>query len=190
MTKRRILKIVGWFVGIILSLVLLISGAIYFFKDEIIAVVLTEINAHLKAKVEVKKVDLSFWSSFPNLSVDFNHVFISDTYEYASNKDTLFFSEQVRFRFNPMDIWREEYKLKQIDIKPGTLQLKVDEHGLVNYDILKETSDTTETNFAFDLQKVKIKDLQFSYTNRQINHRYATDLLSTELEGKFADKVF
>jgi hypothetical protein len=190
MTKKRILKFVKWFVGIIIALVLLITGCLYYFKDEIIGMVLEEVNAHLKAKVEVEKVDIAFWSSFPNLSVDFDRVFIRDTYKYASEKDTLFYSDKIRLRFNPLDIWREEYRLKRIDIYPGTLQLKVDDNGLTNYDILKETADTTETTVAFDLQKVNIDNLRFSYTNRQINHRYATDLIETELEGKFSEKVF
>lgn len=190
MTKKRIIRILKWFFGIVIGIVLLITGGLYYFKDEIIGMVLDEVNAHLKAKVQVEHVDIAFWSSFPNLSVDFDHVFIQDTYEYATSKDTLFYSDKIRLRFNPMDIWREEYRLKRIDIYPGTLQLKVDDNGMPNYDILKETSDNTETEFEFDLQKVNIDNLRFSYTNRQINHRYATDLVTTELEGKFAEKVF
>ncbi len=179
-----------WFIGITAGIMLLITGGIYYFKDEIIAMVLEEVNTHLKAKVQVENVDIALWSSFPNLSVDFNHVFIQDTYDYATEKDTLFYSDKIRLRFNPMDIWREEYRLKRIDIHPGTLKLKVNEHGAVNYDILKESADTTATNFEFDLQKVSISNLRFSYSNRQINHRYATDLIDTELEGKFSEKVF
>lgn len=190
MAKKRIVRILKWFFGIVIGVVLLVTGGLYYFKDEIIGMVLEEVNAHLKAKVKVEKVDISFWSSFPNLSVDFNHVFVQDTYENSTENDTLFYSDKIRLRFNPMDIWREEYKLKRIDIFPGTLQLKVDDQGLVNYDILKESSDTTETNFEFDLQKVKIDHLKFSYTNKQINHHYATDLIETELEGKFTEKVF
>ncbi len=190
MNKKRIIRILKWFFGIIIGFVLLLTAGIYYFKDELIAIVLTEVNAHLKAKVKVDKVDIAFWSSFPNLSVDFNKVFVQDTYENSTDKDTLFYSEKIRLRFNPMDIWREEYRLKRIDIHPGTLQLKVNSKGEVNYDILKETTDTTETTFNFDLQKLNIKDLKFSYTNDQINHRYATDLIETELEGKFSEKVF
>jgi hypothetical protein len=190
MMKKRIFQILKWFFGIVIGIVLLITGGLYYFKDEIIGMVLEEVNAHLKSKVKVENVDLAFWSSFPNLSVDFNQVFIQETYETSTEKDTLFYSDKIRLRFNPMDIWREEYKLKRIDVLPGTLRLKVNSHGVINYDILKESSDTTETNFAFDLQKVKIEKLRFSYTNNQINHRYATDLIDTELEGKFSEKVF
>lgn len=190
MNKQQIFRILKWFVGIFFGLLLLISGGLYYFKDEIIGMVLQEVNAHLKAKVKVEKVDIAFWSSFPNLSVDFDRVFIPDTYEDAKDTDTLFYSDKIRLRFNPMDLFREEYRLKQIDIHPGTLQLKVNDQGVSNYDILKETSDTTNTAFEFDLQKVFIENMRFSYTDRQINHRYATDLIHTELEGTFAESIF
>lgn len=190
MNKQRIVKILKWFFGILFGVLLLITVSIYYFKDNIIDMVLKEVNVHLKAKVKVEKVELAFWSSFPNLSVNFNKVFIQDTYENSTEKDTLFYSEKVRLRFNPLDIWRENYKLKQIDIYPGTLQLKVDSFGRENYDILKETADTAKTEFEFDLQKVKISNLRFSYTNKKINNLYSTDLIKTELEGKFSNKEF
>lgn len=190
MTKKRIFRFLKWFTGITVGTMLLITAGLYYFKDDIIAMVLEEANAHLKTKVKVEKVDITLWSSFPNLSVDFNQVFIQDTYDHATEQDTLFYSEKIRLRFNPMDMLRKEYRLKRIDIYPGTLKLKVDEQGAVNYDILKASSDTTETNFEFDLQKVNINNLRFSYDNKQINHRYATDLIHTELKGKFAEKVF
>ena len=94
MTKKRIIRILKWFFGIVIGIVLLITGGLYYFKDEIIGMVLDEVNAHLKAKVQVEHVDIAFWSSFPNLSVDFDQVFIQDTYEYATSKDTLFYSDK------------------------------------------------------------------------------------------------
>ncbi|MCO5261149.1 MAG: hypothetical protein M9916_13500 [Crocinitomicaceae bacterium] len=190
MDKKRIIKILKWFFGILLGLIMLITAGVYYFKDEIIGIVIEEVNSHLKAKVKVEKVDLAFWSSFPNLSVDFNQVFIHDSYNYATDKDTLFYSEKVRLRFNPLDIWKENYKLKQIDILPGKLYIKVNNQGKGNYDIFKESDSEESSEFKFDLQKVKIKNLRFSYSNRMINQRYATDFIHTELKGRFTDKEF
>ncbi len=191
MNKRRLFKIGKWFLGIILSLVLLISGGLYFFKDNIIQLVLEEVNQHLKAKVSVSKVDLTFWGTFPNLSVDFNHVFIRDSYENSTNRDTLLYSDQIRLKFNPFDVWRENYTVKKIDIAPGTIQLKVNEKGEVNYDILKPTADSVKSEgFDFKLEKVSLENIRFVYQNAAINHRYATDISEMELSGAFSEKVF
>lgn len=126
-----------------LGLVLLISLILYMYKDEICNVVIAKANTYLETDVHVSKVDLTFWSTFPNLSVDFNDVFIQDPFEEATKKDTLFASELVRFKFNPFDIWRENYTVKSVEVSPGTLQLKVNKEGLENYDIFKTQEDST-----------------------------------------------
>ena len=76
MMKKRIVKISLWFIGILMSIFLLITSGIYFFKDEICGVVIQEINKNLKAQVAVSEVDLTFWGTFPKLAVDFNQVLI------------------------------------------------------------------------------------------------------------------
>ena len=151
--KHRLLKIAKWFAISLVSIFLLITAALYFFKDDICGVVIEEVNKHLKAQVSVSDVDLTFWGSFPNLSVDFNNVFIQDSYEKSTNRDTLLFSERVRLKFNPMDIWNEKYNVKSIEVNPGTIQLKVNSSGEVNYDIMKPTEDSTSSPFKFELEK-------------------------------------
>lgn len=191
MNKRLLFKIGKWFLGIVLSIVLLISGGLYFFKDEIIQLVLKEVNQHLKSKVSVSNVDLTFWGTFPNLSVDFNHVFIQDSYDNSTVSDTLLYSDQIRLKFNPIDVWRENYTVKKIDVAPGTIQLKVNQTGEVNYDILKPTADSVSNDaFDFKLEKVELEGIRFVYQNSSINHLYATDIEELQLSGNFSEQVF
>jgi len=191
MLKKHIFKILKWFAGIFLSLFLLISLALYFFKDDIINVVISEMNAYLKAKVEVSKVDLAFWGSFPSLSVDFDNVFIQDSYEGSSNLDTLLFSKKIRFKFNPMDLMSENYTVNSIEIRDGTLKMKVNEEGIVNYDVFKENNDSTE-NKAFDvnLEEVLFENFGYAYLNHATNQEYRTLIHEMSLEGAFKSSVF
>lgn len=188
--KKRLLKITYWFFGIVLGICLLITGALYFFKDEICGYVVTEVNKHLKAQVSVSEVDLTFWGSFPNLSVDFNDVFIRDSYEKATVRDTLLYSERIRLKFNPIDIWNENYNVKSIDVEPGTVQLKVNKQGEVNYDIVKPTKDTTATKFELSLEKVALENIRFSYINKATGQTYKTGISEMDLDGNFSDKKF
>jgi len=188
--SKRILKCGMWFFGIILSIMLLISAGLYYFKDEICGVVITEVNQYLKAKVTVEKVDLAFWGSFPNLSVDFNKVFIQDSYEKSTNKDTLLYSDRIRLKFNPMDIWEEKYDVKKIEVSPGTVKLKINEKGEPNYDILKETKDTTASKFDLNLKEVLFKDIRFSYKNKATAQTYISDITELSLNGAFNEKQF
>ena len=190
MVKKKILKIGIWFSAIVLGIFLLITGGLYFFKDEICGYVISEVNVHLKAKVKVAKVDLAFWGSFPNLSVDFNQVFIQDSYKNSTEKDTLLYSDRIRLKFNPMDIWNEKYNVKAIDISPGTINLKINSKGVTNYDILKDRKDTSNTKFNLTLDQVAFEKIRFSFNNEETGHYYATFLTNLDLEGAFSEKEF
>jgi hypothetical protein len=183
-------RTVKWFFGTILSIVLLISAALYIFHDEIVDYAIGEINKNLKAKVEVSKVDITFWKTFPNVSLDFHDVFIPDALPYATRRDTLLYSEMIRLRFNPIDIWNENYNVKAIEVSPGTLQLKVNKKGKVNYDIVKTSKDAKASAFELTLKSISVSDLRFSYTNTLQEQTYSTDFRQLNLRGKFTDKRF
>ena len=191
MWKKRLLKFSKWFFGILLGLVLLISLLLYIFKDEICGAVISKVNTYLKTEVQVAEVDLTFWSTFPNLSVDFNHVFIQDPYEGASKSDTLFASELVRLKFNPFDIWRENYTVKSIDVSPGTLQLKVNREGIENYDIVREQDESVEdAGVDLNLQAINFENFRVSYDNQMTEQVYKTYMKEMTISGAMSEAVF
>ncbi len=191
MSKKRVFSFLKWVAGIITGIILLITLLLYIFKDDICGAVVSELNKHLDTKVEVSNVDLAFWGSFPNLSVDFNHVFIQDSISNASQIDTLLFAEKIRFKFNPVDLWNENYNVKFIDINHGTFKMKVDEFGKNNYDILRQEKDsTTQSAFDINLQAVTFKDFSYTYINKATNQTYQTLIHEMNLEGSFHSSVF
>jgi len=190
MTKKLIIKVVFWTVGVIVSIVVVFSVSLYIFKDNIVEAILQRANEQLKTKVIIEKVDIAFWSSFPNLSIDFHNVFIQDSYEESTEKDTLFYSEKIRFRFNPIDLYKENYRLKRVDIFPGTLHIKIDSLGGTNYNIFYPSTDSTSTAIDFDLQRITVKQLLFSFTDQMSNYRYESIFHTTELKGDFTQQIF
>lgn len=191
MWKKRLLRFSKWFFGTLLGLVLVISLILYMYKDEICNVVIGKVNTYLKTEVQVSKVDLTFWSTFPNLSVDFNDVFIQDPYEGSTKKDTLFASEQVRLKFNPFDIWRDNYTVKSVELKPGTLQLKINEEGKENYDIVKEQEEIEEkTAVDIKLETIELEHFRVSYDNKATDQLYRTYLHDMTLSGALSQSVF
>ena len=191
MLKKRLFRFLKWFLGIFLGLVLLITLILYIYKDEICGLVVDEVNKHLKTEVVVSDVELTFWGSFPNLAVDFNNVFIKDSYEGATELDTLLYSDRIRLKLNPMDIWRENYTVKSIEVSPGVLKLKVSEEGVNNFDILKEKQDSLEdSGFDLKLKEVEFEQFRFSYINNATDQEYKTKINTMLLEGAFDAEVF
>jgi hypothetical protein len=191
MWKKRLLRVTKWFFGIIISLVILITAGLYFFKDEICNMVIAEVNQYLKTEVSVSEVDLAFWGTFPNLSVDFNDVFIKDALDGATVHDTLLYSERIRLKFNPMDFWRENYTVKSIEVSPGTLKLKVNKEGLENYDILKEREEgEDQKGVDVNLSAITLDDFRVSYANQVTDQVYRTKLNDMTLTGELSSSVF
>ena len=188
--KKRVVKSLKWFFATIFTLVLLISVLLYIFKDDIIDYAISEINKTLKTKVTVDEIDLTFWSTFPNLSLDFNKVFIQDALPHATVKDTLLYTDQIRLKFNPIDIWNENYNVKKIVIKPGTLQLKVNEKGEVNYDIFKKSESSETASFKLKLESIRASGLRFSYRNKLNESSYKAKIQDIHLAGNFTQDQF
>jgi hypothetical protein len=188
--KTKLIKGCKWLLGILLAVVFIISGSLYFFKDEIVGYVVQEVNKHLKAKVTVSDVDLTFWQTFPYVSVDFNHVFIQDALPGSSPTDTLLYTDQIRLQFNAKDIWNEQYAVKSVKIAPGKLNLKVDQKGNENYAILKETKDTTASKFEFHLEQVDLTDVEIRYANAATSQVYETMVHALSLQGDFSQDAY
>lgn len=184
--NKRILGVLKWSAGILLGFFLLITACLYFFKDKIIGIVVSEVNNTLNVPVAVKNVDLAFWGSFPNLSVDFNEVYIQDAFPNQKPKDTLLYSERIRLKFNPIDLWNKNYHVKAVQIYPGTLKVKINSKGEGNYNILK--SDSTQKNEAFELKlnAINVDNFRVSYVNKSTQQNYSTTISESVLSGDFS----
>lgn len=191
MTKKRAISILKWFSGILAGLFLLITFLLYIFKDDICQMAISELNKHLKTKVSVSEVDLSFWSTFPNLSVDFNNVFVQDSYEGSDELDTLLYSDRMRFKFDPWELWEENYTIKSIDIEPGVFMMKVNEAGEINYDIIKPVSDSTgEEQVDLHLNEIVLHNFRFRYTNDESGQDHYTLIKEMKLSGNLNERIF
>jgi hypothetical protein len=189
MTKAKWISIGKWFVGSITAICCLITLLLYVFKDEICGYVIQHVNGYLKTEVKVAEVDLTFWATFPNLSVDFNGVYIRDAFRKPSKNDTLFSSNQIRLKFNPWDIWNENYNLKSIDISEGQLHLKVRKNGEVNYDIFKP-SQKKKSDFKLMLQGLNVEGVALTYDNAISDQHYRSDINELLLRGEFNQDEF
>lgn len=175
----------------LLSLVLIISILLAVYRDEIIQYAVKEINKKLKAPVEVEEIDLTFWSTFPNLSIDFNHVFIRDALPNSSRADTLLAADQVRLLFNPIDVWNEDYTVQQFQLKNANVYLKVNEKSQVNYDILKPSKEVGgNEHFEVKLKSIELDHVQFGYTNSLSSQAYRSRIYQAHITGNLSDKAF
>lgn len=184
--KAKILRLSKWFFGILIFLFFLITLLIYFFKDRICGIVISEANKYLTVPVSTSKVDLTFWGSFPSLSVDFNNVFIQDADPKSTRRDTLLYTDRIRLKFNPMDLWNKNYHIKAIEISPGTLNLKIDKKGEGNFMIFKSGPKKSKEDFKLKLEQINLNQLSFNFENSQTEQYYSTIFDDAAFSGDFS----
>lgn len=148
----------------------------------------SEINQHLTAKVSVKKIDVTFWKSFPKVGVDFEEILILDT--IGGVNDTVIYSDLIRLKFNAKDLWNEKYVLQGAQVFSGVGKLKVYNDGRENYLLFKTTDTTTSTPIELKLEKIQVYDFRLSYENFITHQTYRTAIRNLQFKGDFKAQQF
>ena len=94
--KQRSLKILKWIGIVITSLVILVSTLLYVFQDKICNLVLVQVGKQFREPVYFSTADITFWSTFPNLSININDVKVGDAFTTIKSRNTLLKSERIR----------------------------------------------------------------------------------------------
>jgi hypothetical protein len=182
-------KVLFWIFFVCLFLITTITVILHIYEDEIKEYAIAELNSYLKEDVEVGRIDVSIFHQFPRASIGFENVFIADAFDRVESNDTLLYAEEFYFHFNLWDIWSGDYKVKRASIHKGQLNLKTTSDGDVNYNILKEPTDTVETegSFRFLLELFRVEDMVFSLYNQSTNQDYKIGINEALIRGDFAE---
>ncbi|MBI3882885.1 MAG: AsmA family protein, partial [Sphingobacteriales bacterium] len=164
---KKVLKIVG----IILFLLVAFAIAVpYLFKGKIIAVTKEQINKNINAKVEFKDIDISLFKHFPKVSVGLEGLQITGNDIFAA--DTLLSAHNIDVAINLMSIIKgKEMTIYSVMIESPRIHAIVTKEGLANWNIMKDTTSSTDTTaakpFKMDLQKYGIHNAYISYIDNQ-----------------------
>ncbi|MBT5438178.1 MAG: hypothetical protein HOK92_03145, partial [Flavobacteriales bacterium] len=184
--KKKALRIAKWTFGILFGIFLTLSILIFVLKDTIIETSIAEINKNLEVPMEVGDVELAFWSSFPNISIDLLNVEIPS----RNTSTSLLKSKKFNLRFNPFDLAMGDYNLKQINISDGELNLYVDSLGGDNYNIVKSSEENDDSEFKLELQAVTLKSMKVSYLNDITHQEYHSNFNRVNLTGELSTDEF
>ncbi|MFA6261517.1 MAG: AsmA-like C-terminal region-containing protein [Bacteroidia bacterium] len=175
-TKRIIrYALAGLFVLSCTYLLLIFSN-----REKLKSYILHQINEQLIAKVDVEKIDLSLFSHFPMVSLDFNNIKIS---EPENAKKTLLSAQHVYIAFNLYDVLLKRYTIRQIVIDSGICNIRYNKKGQANFNIIKQ-SDTLQSSGILQLKEVHLNRLTMYYDDQQNDQLYAAHLQDVEIGFK------
>lgn len=186
---KKLFKILFVIIIFVIAALILIP---IIFKDKIMSLVQDEINNNLNAKVEFADFNLSLIKSFPSLNISLDDLSVVGVDNFAG--DTLIAFKEFAVDVNLMSaLSGSKIVVNAIDIDSPKVYARILSNGAANWDIVKETgetteeapTDTTETKFNLGLKKLEIKNATIFYDDQQGQILAGMKNLNYSLSGDF-----
>jgi len=165
--KKIILKTLKWIGICILSILFLMFILPVLFPGTISEQVKKVANKHLAAKLDYKKVHLTFFRHFPSLTVSVDDLLLSGSKPFQ--QDTLLWAKEVAAGVNLKNlIFDGVVKIDEIYVSDAYANVYVDSKGQANYNVFianppKTPKDTTEKGASIKLDLIKFKNWHIKY---------------------------
>lgn len=181
----RILKKIFLYTGLTLLVVVVsLALSMFLFKDRIIKNFIEAANQKLNTPVKIGKIDVSVFQKFPQLSIVFTDVSVEDSHP---GQYPLLTADKISFQLNPIEVYRGKYNIRGLEIVNSETNLKINEAGVNNYTILKEsnTGSPNDATVGVELKNVVLKEAFVRYVNHQNNEDliFTTENLSASIKS-------
>ena len=188
--KKTLLITVIAFVVLSLTAGLLV----YIYQDDMKALAVNQVNANLNAKVIIRSADIeiTFLTTFPDAAIEFRNFKVL---EPGSKTAVLIQAKKLDFEFSPLGLINKHYHISRILLSDATLNLRIDENGNANYNILKpDTSKIKDTTAAapldIRLKHIRLKNVKLSYHDLQEKQEVDLQIDDCVFAGNFTDAQY
>ena len=191
---RRTKKVLKISAIVLASLVVLISLSGFLFRGKIVSLVKAEINKNVNAKVDFKTVDISFFRSFPKVSIALDELEVMGAGYFE--KDTLLFAKRLDAAVDIMSFFRgTEMNIYSVSLESPRINALVNKEGFANWDIMKEDespADSAQEDEPFNLQlkKYDIKNGYVYYNDLESDMSAIITNLNHSGSGDFTSDIF
>ena len=193
------IKLLKW-TGILVFFVIIVLIAIpYFFKDELKELVIDEVNKTLNAELALDDFDLTFFSTFPNMTIELIGVKLQGVDEFQNITLAEMKLLQAKVGFWSV-IVGDKIEIDEIHIVEPKFDVRVLQDGTANYDIVKTVEELAEENetveessFELALNEYSISDGMITYSDEpgnvyakivNLNHTGSGDMTADIIDFK------
>ena len=168
--KKKIFKITGI---ILLLFVGILIAAPFFLKGKIAEIIKNKVNNNINATFDFADADLTFFRNFPQATLRLNDISLVNKAPFEG--DTLFASKEVSLNMSIKELFKdanESITISRLGIDKALVNIIVDKDGKANYDIAKESGDSsesapgTDSNFTLSLKSYEITKTTIRYDDR------------------------
>jgi uncharacterized protein involved in outer membrane biogenesis len=187
------LIILGGLLVLILAAALILPIA---FKDDIKAAIDKELAKSVNADVvfDADNFSLSFFRHFPNITAQLKDLGVLNRAPFEGQ--ILFATEEFEVEVNLKDIlFGDQLRVKGISLIKPVINIKVNEDGKANYDIVIPSADSAKADepqedFSFGIDHWEIVDGDVSYDDRTLPYLLIIKGMNHSGSGDFSQDVF
>lgn len=173
------------------SLLLVIAIAVsvllfsIFSPSKLAKIVNSQADRFITCDFHIDKVGLTFFKTFPKIGLDLENVVLKNP-KNAAVSDTLLYMKDCVAALNIRELIKNRHvEINDFSLNDGLVNLYIDEQGNSNYDVFaSHPDDTSSFDYTIDLQKVKTKNVDIRFLNKQ--SRLKADLKQVDLTVKGA----
>ncbi|MDP4262042.1 MAG: AsmA-like C-terminal region-containing protein [Bacteroidota bacterium] len=176
---KKILKVAGIVLLVLIAAAFLVP---ILFKKQITTLVKSEINKSLTAKVDFKDVSLSLFRHFPKISIRLDELSVVGANEFAG--DTLVSTRSLDASVNLFSVIKgKDINVYGVYLESPRIHALVNKAGKANWNITKESKDTTASSSASTPSEFKMKLQKYQITNGYIQYKDESSNMSAEISG-------
>lgn len=188
--KSLLRRIIKWTSISLLTLIIIIITIPIIFKDEIKEMVIDEVNTSLNAKLSMGDFDLTFLSTFPNMTIQLNDTKLEGVGKFKGVE-----LANIKQFTAHVGLWSvisgDQVEIDEIHLEEPTFDVRILSDGTANYDIVKPDSVKTPqqkeepSNFKLSLKEYSITKANVKYDDqssdmfmeiKNLNHTGTGDL--------------
>lgn len=154
--KSWVKRMIKWFVITFFTLLIALILIPIFFKDQLVQLAIKEANKVLKADIALEDFDLTFISTFPNMTLSLEELSITGREEFDGVKlvDIKRFDAHVGFW---SVISGSDIEISSIHLEEPKFDVRILENGVANYDIVKSEEEMKEEYPEEDIDDAPFK---------------------------------
>jgi hypothetical protein len=182
-------KIFKWISFLGLTILLLAWLLVWLFEDKIKALAIESINANVNTEIKVSSIEMSVWKHFPDVSLVFNQVSMSNAQPYKA-PGKLLEADQIALSFSIWNLFGNDYTVKKAFVKNGAINLLRDKDQNVNYIFWKQDSISTGNKLKLEFELLQFEKVNFRYLDVPSQTEAISFINKLKLKGRFSDEIF
>ena len=193
--KRKALRILGWFLGGFVSLIILITLGFYLGRGPIMKRALAYLNQNQHGEVHMGQMNLIPFMNFPNAVLQLRDVTF---YEHPVHPDSLhqepiLYLNELYVSLDLKELVRGDYNISHLRLEDGFIRLEVHEDSVTNLEYALGTrfgeqpaEDTLSEKPALriDLDRIELTNILVLFQDRARDNQ--VNLKINQLESRFS----